>query len=185
MEQDTDRREFVHCIDRRDRISSVNRSWLAFAAENGWEVSADRLLATPLFSQIVGAETRHIYRLIDRVRETGRPRRFSYRCDSPDCRRLMEMRITGKGRGELEFRSRVVRLERRDPIVLLDTAVPERSADTLTVCSWCKAVRTDHAWVEVEDAVRRTGMLADAPPPRISHGICPTCSEHMLQASQG
>jgi hypothetical protein len=179
MNEYMDSREFVHRIDGDDRISYVNAAWLAFGSENGWDTNGTQVLGSRLMAQVADPETRHIYRLlIDRTRESGRAARFVYRCDSPDCRRFMEMRIGRRMGREVEFRSRVLRLERRRPVALLDSALRERCRGVVTVCSWCKNVRTGGGWLEIEEAVQ-SRILADAPPPRISHGICPACSERM------
>jgi hypothetical protein len=178
--QDSDSREFVHRIDLDDRLCLVNDAWLAFAEENGWRVGADAMLGTGIMSHVADAETRHIYRmLIDRVREAGHPARFHYRCDSPTLRRYMEMRMIRCRQGEIEFRSRVLRLERREPIRVLDSALPHSRDQRLQICSWCKAVYVQRTWLGLEEAVQRLGLFADAVLPQLSHGICPACSDRM------
>ena len=171
----------MHRVDRDGRLRSVNDAWLAFAAENGWQTSTSEVLGSPLMAYISDPETRHIYQLlIEQVGKDGRPACFSYRCDSPDCRRLMEMRIHyDRALDQVEFRSRVLRVERRDPVALLKSGPAERSGAFLTVCSWCKAVQTNHAWIDVEQAVEQLGLLVAQVLPQISHGICPACSERM------
>ena len=183
MRNESDNREFIHRIDLEDRICFVNDAWMTFADENNWSASAARVLGTPLMSHITDPETRHIYRLlIDRTRNTGRRSRFCYRCDSPDLRRFMEMRISRLPRGQVEFRSRALRLERREPVPVLDPALRQRSRDVLEMCGWCKDVRVQALWLELEEAVQRLGILAEAALPQISHGICPTCSERLKDA---
>ncbi|MCG6895814.1 MAG: PAS domain-containing protein [Thiocapsa sp.] len=175
----------VHRIDSDGRISFVNDAWLVFAEQNGWPVTAAQVIGSPLMQQIADLETRHIYQLlIDSIRGGGRQARFLYRCDSPDRRRLMEMRVSGRAPGQVEFRSRVLRLEPREPVALLDPRHQNRSSDILTVCSWCKAVLAEQTWVEVEQAVRRLAILTERALPRISHGICPGCSERMKTAGE-
>ena len=93
--QQQDQQEFVHIIDNAGSISYVNDAWLNFAAENGWPISAEEMIGSQLMSSIMDPETRHIYGLlINRIREQGQQTHFNYRCDSPDRRRLMEMRIS-------------------------------------------------------------------------------------------
>jgi hypothetical protein len=181
MEYD-DQRCFVHRIDPENRICFVNDAWLAFADENGWRLGARQVLGASLMSQIADPETRHIYRLlVDRVRDTARPVSFRYRCDSPDLRRFMAMRISARGDGQVEFRSHVLHLEPRDPIRVLDPAQWQRSGDVLQICSWCKAVLTHTSWLALEEAVQRLGMLSETALPRLSHGVCPACSARMNQ----
>jgi hypothetical protein len=183
MTQETDNRAFIHRIDREGRLCFVNDAWLAFADENGWRTSTAQVLGTPLMSQIADPETRHIYRLlISRTCDTGRTARFCYRCDSPHLRRFMEMEISERPQGQIEFRSRVLRLERRAPIAVLDTALRERSGEILEICSWCKAVCAQPVWLELEEAVQRLEILAEGSLPQLSHGICPTCSARLVRA---
>ncbi|MBK1633104.1 hypothetical protein CKO31_20585 [Thiohalocapsa halophila] len=180
--QDRDSREFVHRIDADDRICFVNDSWLAFATENDWPDGAPAVLGSPLMSYIADAKTRHIYRLlIDRVRATGHPLQFRYRCDSPDLRRFMEMRMSSKAEGEVELRSRVLRLEGRDPIPVLDTTQPRHSGNPLQICSWCKAIYAQATWLNLEEAMHTLDVLSDAVLPELTHGICPDCSDRMLR----
>ena len=181
MSRQTDFRTFIHRVDRSGRIRFVNDAWLAFAAENSWHTSTAEVLKYPLMAYISDPETRHIYQMIiERVRNEGRQARFRYRCDSADCRRLMEMHIHhDQTLDQVEFRSRVLRLETRDPVALLAPNLAKRSGPLLTVCSWCKAVETNHAWVEVEQAVERLGLLAAQALPPISHGLCPTCRKQL------
>jgi hypothetical protein len=185
MSEQTDPREFIHRIDSEGRISFVNDAWLAFAAENGWTTTASQVVSSPLMQHIADAETRHIYRLlIHRTLEEGHRSRFLYRCDSPDYRRLMEMRISKRAPDQVEFCSRVLRLEQRDAVDVLDPAFRNRSNEIVTVCSWCKAFLADHAWLEVEQAVGRLGIFVETALPRISHGICPACSQLMKRESE-
>ena len=181
--QDRDNREFIHRINAEDRICFLNDAWLRFAEENDWRSGAERVLGTPIMSQIADPETRHIYRLlIDRAREGARTVRFPYRCDSPAMRRFMEMRVSSTEPGTVEFRSRVLRLEPREPIRLLEPGLQDRRGDSLQICSWCKSICAGSAWIEVEDALQSLRILAAGALPQLSHGICPSCSHRMTQA---
>jgi hypothetical protein len=181
MFQQFDQRDFIHRIDGDGRICSVNQAWLDFAVENDWDVDKARLLGSDLMASISDLQTRHVYGLlINRVRDSRRSAHFRYRCDSPDCLRLMEMRMHYDATlDQVEFRSRALSIERREPIAVLDTRRLQRSSQTLSVCSWCKAVQMAQAWVELEQAVVRLGLFAADALPRISHGICPDCSKRL------
>jgi len=177
MFEELEPRRFIHRIDRDDRICFVNAEWLVFAAENDWPVTRAQVLGTNLMASISEPQTRHVYGLlIDRVRSSSAPVQFRYRCDAPDCRRLLEMQMQYRADlDQVEFQSRAISIERREPVALLNVRAP-RSGETLSVCSWCKAVETGKAWIELEQAVVRLGLLAAEALPRISHGICPDCS---------
>jgi hypothetical protein len=172
-----DTREFVHRIDARGSIVAVNSDWLAFAAENGGPASEGELLDTRLTQYIQDAETQHIYALLaQRVRSDKGTVRFPYRCDSPDCRRYFEMNVLYRpDDDQIEFRSRVLYLEPRPAVALLDAAQPRSFSEILNLCGWCKRVQTGGLWLEVEEAVRRLGLFDSVQLPRLSHGICPAC----------
>ncbi len=178
MFQELEQRSFIHRIDGDGRICFINADWLAFAAENDWPVTSAQVLGTELLASISDLRTRHFYGLlIDRVRSTGAPIQFRYRCDAPDCRRLLEMHMHYHADlDQVEFRSSAISIERREPVAVLDIRKTPRSGQTLSVCSWCKAVETAQAWIQLEQAVVRLGLFAAETLPRISHGICPDCS---------
>jgi hypothetical protein len=172
-----DRRQFVHRIDATDRLVSVNQPWLDFARENGWPVAAADVTGSPLSDFIADRETRHIYRLIiQRARSSGRALSFHYRCDSPDFRRHMQMQVHHDAHtGLVEFRNRVLRLESRPRVQLLEAGERSGAAGVLAVCGWCKSAQAGGQWVEVEEAVRRLGLFEAQSLPLLSHGICPRC----------
>lgn len=180
-----DSRTFIYRIDADDRLVRVNPDWLDFAVENAAPyLTEDGVLGRPLWDFISDPETAHLYTLmVNRVRETGRPLTVPFRCDSPTMRRQGEMIIAPLPEGEVEFSCRWDWLEERDAISLLDATQP-RSDRLLTLCSWCKHAEPEKGeWCEVEEAVRRLDLFADARLPRLTHGICPTCSGQMLGLS--
>lgn len=178
-----DKREFVYRIDAKTHITFANADWYDFARENGVAVLTPVTLIGKLLRDFIcGAETKDLYDiLLRKVRETGQPVTFPYRCDSPDRRRFMEMRITQLPDQAVEFRSRILREELRAPVRLMEDDV-ERTQGWLVMCGWCKKVALpDDRWVEVEEAIQVL-QLFDAPRlPKISHGICTECSAAFTQ----
>lgn len=164
-------------VDAEDRITHVTPGWQAFARENaaGERLSADRVIDRPLFDFIGDSETRLLYGIIlRRVREGGSPITVPFRCDGPEVRRFMELRIRHAGHGALHFSGRLLREERRPAVAILD-AEAERSREIVQMCGWCKQVKIGDAWVEVEQAVADLNLFDDLPLPRLSHGMCPAC----------
>lgn len=172
-----DERVFSHTVDASGNISGVNDEWVDFAAENGApELTKEAVAGRPIWDFMEGKETRHISRLIlDKVRKTGRTITLPYRCDSPDFKRYLEMEISRGEDEQVVFRSRVLRLEKREHAGLLD-AQAVRSEKMLTICSWCRRVRTPEGWAEVDDAVRTLGLFSMDTLPQITHGMCEDCS---------
>lgn len=173
----------IYRIDRDDRIVSVNAAWDAFASANaGHAVAGDRVVGRGLFEFIGDATTRALYRqMLARIRG-GRDMRFTFRCDSPECRRLMEMQVRrADDSGGVEFRSEALEERPRPPVWVsqADGATDPDDRVPLRVCGWCNRVDVAGAWLELEEAMPRLGILEEAAPPDLTHGICEACFEKM------
>jgi hypothetical protein len=176
--------DLLYHLNARDEISSINEEWLSFArANDGGSLLPPQILGRPLWDFIGDVETQHIYRLLHRrVRTRGAPLQFSFRCDGPGRRRLLELNISAAAEQGLTYRVRTVRQEDRTPVPLLD---PHRlrSEMFVTMCGWCKRVAAPpRGWLEVEDAVTALSLFAEPHPPQLTHGICEECSESLHQA---
>jgi hypothetical protein len=172
-----DGRVFIYRIDASDRVSFANEAWYEFARENGAaSLNAAAVIGQPLGGFLSDEETRHLFEvLIQKVRRTRMTMVFPYRCDSPDRRRFLELTVVPFLPAEVEFRSRLVREERREPVSLLATETA-RTDEYLSMCGWCKKVHLpDDRWAEVEEAVRELDLFAKPYQPQITHTICPQC----------
>lgn len=174
-------------------IAWTSANWDRFANENGApELAGDSVVGQSLWRFVAGAETRAVYEaLFDRVLGSGEPVTVPFRCDSPDLRRFMELRIRrGAGKG-LELRAELVREEPRPRVAVLGSAQP-RAGAPVVLCSFCKRVRVEDPtgpssrgsteWLELEEAASRLDPLAATPPPPVRHGVCPDCEERLLQS---
>jgi hypothetical protein len=177
----TTSRTFAYQVDAENRLQSVSPDWVAFAQQNqSLQLKADAVLGQPLFGYIAGQATEHLYRLLfDHVRRTGVPAVVPFRCDGPKVRRFMELSIQPGPSGALSLEGRLLRVEERDAMELLDPSA-KRSDERVTLCSWCKRVDAAGEWVEVELAVSRLGLFDSPLMPKLSHGMCPECAARVL-----
>ena len=182
MDQRQDNRIFSWSIDREDNIVQVNEAWLAFARENSApQLSREAVINQPLWSFITGPEVNHLYELIiDKVRYQKSSLSFPFRCDSPDCRRYLEMQVFPLPEEAVQFQSRVIKLEFREPVNLLESG--ERSGQWLRICSWCKRIFAGGQWLEVEAAIKLLNLFAEEALPQLTHGICESCHELAIKA---
>ncbi len=173
--------DVIYRLNDRDEICFANEAYDQFAAANdGMSCASGAVLHHPLWGFITDRTTRQLYRdILGRVRR-GRPVRFPFRCDSPACRRLMEMDIGGAG-GTVEFRVRTIAEDSRPFQALLAAEAP-RSRELLRACSWCKKVHVGDAWAEVEDAVARLRLFERPVLPAVTHGICEPCYQQVFGA---
>ena len=172
-----------YAIDDEDRLIRVDSGFYRFAEENGWD-GAGQALGRSLWDFVAGHELTKLQRmLLRRIRSEARQVELPFRCDGPDARREMDIRISANASGRLVLFSAKLREEetREEPARLLDVNAP-RAADTVEMCGWCDRFLVDDEWVEVEVAAKRLDLFARDDLPAITHGICPDCSELLLAA---
>jgi len=184
MKNDSPELVVTYRVDSDDRIVAVGGCWDEFATDNGLPGSPEALLGRPLREFVADRSTDHFYTLLlKKVRTSGRPVVFPFRCDAPDRRRYMEMTMTGKENGGVEFCSRILREEPRVPVAILQ-AGGEREG-LLRMCSWCKQVPVDHStWVEVEEALAALRLMEQPRLPAVTHTICPDCF-NLFEGAEG
>lgn len=167
-----------YTIDSENRIVSVSSNWLSFALENhaGESCHPDRVINEPLWKFIDGSETRYLYELcIAKVRNQKRSMILPFRCDAPDRRRYLELKITPRPREEIEFASRILQEEPRETVKLLEHDVA-RSGTLIKICSMCKKIElSKDVWLEIEDAITVMEFFLAEKLPRITHGCCKPC----------
>lgn len=175
---------FVYRMDHNDTIISVSENWCAFATENAWAgaVSPEGVVGHKLWDFIQGIETRHLYQeLIRRVRGAVPSQLISFRCDSPDERRYLELFIEAMPEDQIQNTSRILRTETRPPVRLLDANAP-RSKDKVSICSMCKKVKVSpDQWVELEEGLAYLKIFEEEEIPLLSHGLCPQCFEETMR----
>lgn len=176
-----EQQELVYRVDQQDVVVFVDSEWDRFAASNGGEKAMSaQVVGRPLWNFLVDPTTRQLYRqLLQRIRE-GREVRFGFRCDSPDRRRLMEMEMGPAEKSVVQFRARTVSETEREPQRLWDRR-EAHSGDFLVACGWCKKVRVDDSWEEVEDAVTQLRFFERSVLPALTHGICEKCHRNVLR----
>jgi hypothetical protein len=172
-----------YAIDDQDRLIRVDDGYYRFAEENGWR-EAGGSLGRSLWDFVAGHDVRKLQRLLlRRVRNELREVQLPFRCDGPDFRREMDIRIAADRTGRVVMFSAQLSAEeeREEPQPLLDVEVP-RSQDLLQMCAWCDRFLVDGEWVEVEEAAKRLELFRRSELPTLDHGICPSCSETLLAA---
>jgi hypothetical protein len=172
-----------YAIDDQDRLIKVDEGYYRFAEENGW-ADAGSSLGRSLWDFVAGHDVKKLQRLLlRRVRDEVRDIELPFRCDAPDFRREMDIRIVADRSGRVVMFSAKLRTEepREEPQPILDPRAP-RGEDFLTMCAWCDRFLVQGEWVEVEEAARRLELFRRTELPVLDHGICPECGGTLLAA---
>jgi hypothetical protein len=172
-----------YAIDEHDHLIRLDEGYYRFAEENGWR-EAGTSLGRSLWDYVAGHEMRKLQRLLlRRIRDEVGDVELPFRCDAPDVRREMNIRIVARPGGRLVLFSARLRSEeaREEPMPLL---APEtaRGEETLEMCGWCDRFEVEGEWVEVEEAAKRLELFKRSQLPQISHGVCPDCEGMLLAA---
>lgn len=168
-------------VDGNNVIVDVRGPWRELASANGAPELAEPI-GQDLLETIAGGSTRMVTKdLLDRVRATRRTVEIPFRCDAPDRRRFMRLRLLPVGERGIAFRSWLVREEERPPVRILDIQ-EARSDELLKICSWCKKVDADGEWLELEEAADRLALFEAPLLPDLTHGICDECERTLSSA---
>lgn len=175
----------LYRINEHDEIVFVNDEWSQVGVKNGApDIVSGKILGHSLWSCISGDTIKDIYREILRQARAGQLMRFNFRCDSSDVRRFLELSISLVDNGDLQFKSRTIWAQARQPQMLFDANAP-RGDDLLISCSWCKKINTaGETWEEVEDAVVSLGLFELELLPQLSHGMCSGCYRKITKEHQ-
>ncbi|HKJ83609.1 MAG TPA: hypothetical protein VJ961_06320 [Mariprofundaceae bacterium] len=175
---------FVYRIDRDDRITYVNRSWEAFAAENGGfpDCTFANIQGKPIWPYLSGSESRMIYtRIFERARTTGKTLSFRLHCDSIETIRVLHASVIPLPEDALEVRFSLVEEKERDPAAA--QAIAGMDQGIISMCSYCGNLQDKHdEWRPVEVGVSAMDLFGFDELPKISHGICPACREGFLDS---
>jgi len=164
-------------FDSNDCITKVDENWQRFASENGApDLSPEAVKARHLSSFISDEGTRELWRLLLARARQGVPIGLTVRCDAPDRRRTLALRLR-VDRTRVRVTSTIVAQEFRPPMDLLRVA-RETAGEALLACGWCRRFElAPGVWVEVEVLVENLHLLSLPALPPVTHGICPTCFE--------
>jgi hypothetical protein len=168
-------------IDESDWLVAVNDEWKRFAIANDAPELADGVLNRPIWAFIVDPTTANVYhQLLLRVR-AGRTITFPFRCDAPSIRRWMKMRMSALPNDGILFESTVVDTQPSDGGNVWDRRAP-RGTDLVTTCSWCKRLKVEDRWEEVDEAVGSLAIFLRDPLPMTTHGMCPPCHASIMES---
>ena len=171
-------RKLSYVVDRQGVIIDVGPGWDRFAMQNdGAAACARYVLERPWTEFVTGAEVRLLFsRLIQSVREQQTPRTTTFRCDSPQVRRYMRMRIEPCPDECVEIETEIEREVPRNPVHLLERGM-SRSGEFLSMCSWCSRIQVLDEWCEIDKAIERLHLFMEPSLPQLTHTICGKCVE--------
>lgn len=171
--------QIIYLLDDENRIVNVSGSWMEFARANeGSVLGMSQVLNRPIWQFIIGEETRDIYfQLLRHVRDTGQMIEFPYRCDSPNCRRYMRMRLEPVEDQQVRFINQVMQVT---PIEMAYVPTARAYSGMINRCSICTQVQLGDEWVEMAYAAEQ-GLLDRDTRLLYLYLVCDECKSRLQQ----
>ena len=167
--------EIRYWTDSSDTIVAVSPGWNEFASRNnGVELDTERVIGCKLLSFIQGDVTRmYVRTMIESARLRHEPIVRQYRCDSPELKRFMEMRITLEASGLLCWEHRMLQAETLGRPLAFATLPAGKVRHLVLRCSICNRLKSEQGWLEPDvwsGAGATTGGIIT-----VAYGVCPDC----------
>lgn len=165
----------IYWLDHASHIVGVDGPWDRFALENEGEAAcAERVIGQPLLHFVSGDEARMwIDTLLQLARLTGEVLERSYRCDSPELQRFMNMRLVPEDSGMMRVEHHLVSVRQRiRPVRFLP--VSSYQATLRLRCSICGRIKEQGEWMEAEQLSDNGPAIS---PIKVAYTVCQWCCE--------
>ncbi len=172
-----------YSINAADEVVSVSGDWDRFAVENDSppDLYSGSIMHRNFWDFVSGDALGHVYRRMFAKVRSGESMDFSFRCDSPERRRFLTLRMNPTGDGGVEFITETICTEEREFQPLFSTKA-SKVGEFVVACSWCNKIRSEtNIWLEVEEAVPKLGLFEKDALPPLSHGMCDGCYTSVMQ----
>jgi len=161
----------IYEVDAENIITRIDASWKVFAESNGApELNEANVIGKPLLHFVSGNVTKKFWiNLLNHVRTSGIAHSFNYRCDAPNTKRHMNIKVAPLDAGHLRITSTLLSTKPR-PLQIHFRRAQQRTAASIARCSMCNKVAYNKEWIEAEELNRGLKTTLD-----VTYGICPVC----------
>ena len=169
----------VYRLDQENQIISVDGPWDDFALDNeGSNAIACQVEGRPIWHFITGDTTRMWFEVMlksARLRQTTLE--LCYRCDSPELKRFMRMRIVPGENDILSIEHEQIGEERRASPVTIRYAGNKPVGSFNTRCSMCGRLKQGPDWLEPEQQKHPSDTV------NVIYTVCESCKTLVSKAS--
>lgn len=173
--------DICYWLDVGDTIVDIAPGWEHFAnANDAPDLDVRRVIGRNLMNYVHGDVTRMFVRtLIQSARLLRRPLVRPYRCDSPEVRRDMEMRLCVEDSGLLRWEHRLVSATPFERRIAFAPAEPTEARRCTVRCSMCNRLKSPRGWHEPVDQPPPAETCSPLP---VIYGVCPECLNYPERA---
>lgn len=179
MTKSNQEKKIIYWLDKDMRITAVSGPWDEFAIENnGRNVVEPDVKGRPIWHFIKGNTTRMwVDTLIKLAMVTGKVVERPYRCDSPEMKRYMSMKIVPEESGAFRMEHTVLFTEKRSHNVHFNYS-ENQTLQLKQRCSSCGRLRTQDSWEEAE-YLSPPGEGTLEKTYTVIYTMCPDCLENI------
>lgn len=144
-----------YILDKNNIIVDVSNKWDIFATENDGapDVLKDKVLGKHILDFIKGDQVRMWFESVLQIAKlSGRILERDYRCDGPDLKRFMKMRVSFLEKNLIKVEHFLIKTEKLEQIVKLNFF--NDYYYKVVRCSICNKFLYKDQWIEFEKAIK-------------------------------
>ena len=174
MESPAKKTRTTYKVGKAKQIIEVGGEWDEFAKENEGERALSRVvIGRSIWDFVTGAPTRMWLEALFQLAELrNEPVERIYRCDSPQLKRMMSMRISPEEEKVLRVENELLSVEPLEKKVVIRHHSRIPGTDIRMRCSICGKVKVSDQWLEPADLVEQNpdGII-------VAYTVCEPCKQ--------
>lgn len=170
-------KDIEYVVDTKDKVVSVNEAWDAFALCNDAPGLLSEWVIGRNWREFVQGDATRMYMeaMLNATRCLGKRVAHSYRCDSPQEKRYVQLTVELLPDRHVRFRHHTTHVAEQKYVVnYVVPQTPVVGSKKVKRCSMCNRIELQGVWQETEQAVE-SGLLQDGAEVLVFYGICPAC----------
>lgn len=162
----------TYWLDQDENIISISNNWEDFAVENGSTcLGAEEVIGKPISKFISRDPTRMWFNTLLQLSKISQtPVEREYRCDSPEIKRFMKMKITPEKEGQFRVDHILLKVEEQPYQIFINPAQENSLKPINKRCSICGRIFENGSWEEPDQIGSE-----DRNSFQVIYTVCPDC----------
>ena len=172
-----------YTVDKNDKLIEFSSNWDEVAHEgDAPELAAQNIAGKPLRNFVVGNPAQmYVDVVFEFARLKKEPVVKTYRCDTPQFKRNMQMTVTPKPNGDVETVHEVLSIEPWEKELMIDNSRAKEGKGDLKLydrCSVCNDIFYEDKWL-TQDDIAVLNPSFEKEPMWVTYTVCPFCKNKL------
>jgi len=165
----------TYWLDKEYRVTRVSPEWDDFAKlNNGENITSEKVVGKLIFDYITDDTTRMwLETILLLAKVTQKTFERPYRCDSPDLKRFMKLRVTTDEHNEIRLEHIVLSTEKRYRNITFEYKKDFMSIPYIR-CSICGFIKSDNKWSEPDELIKKEATIKTHEF-KVIYSVCESC----------